>query len=71
MTMSEANCTSSNKPTSRVLNLPGGFAGAVLTGFLLTATLACAEHPPVVNELLGKVIIVADGDTVTVLVNKE
>ncbi|HBJ36534.1 MAG TPA: nuclease [Planctomycetaceae bacterium] len=69
--MSEANGVSSKAPTTCVLNLPSNFAVALLAGFFLTGTLACAEQPHVVDELLGKVISVADGDTVTVLVNKE
>ena len=71
MTMPDSNYVSANGRTANVHNLSGSFVGAVLAGFLLTATLACAEQPRFVDELQGKVVSVADGDTVTVLVNKE
>ncbi|HBJ37510.1 MAG TPA: nuclease [Planctomycetaceae bacterium] len=69
--MPDANYVSANGRTTNLLNLSCAFAGAVLAGFLLTATLACAEQPRFTDELQGKVVSVADGDTVTVLVNKE
>ncbi|HBJ35564.1 MAG TPA: nuclease, partial [Planctomycetaceae bacterium] len=38
---------------------------------MLATTLLCANPPRVIEEFQGKVVSVADGDTVTVLVNKE